>query len=68
MRKFELHLICSEVPYGVIWSPLLFDLFILRLPEEAWHAAMLCYADDITLVTISAGEREASAALLNSDL
>ena len=68
MRIFELHRICSEVPDGVIWSPLIFDLYILRLPDETRHAAMLCYADDVTLVTISAGEREASAALMNSDL
>ena len=29
VRKFELHQICSEVPYGVMWSPLLFDPIFL---------------------------------------
>ena len=64
----------SNLLRGTLWSNVvmhlcyLTSLFIYRLPEEARHAAMLCYADDITLVTISAGEREASAALLNSDL
>ena len=45
------------------------DLFIRGLPEEARHAAMLCYADDVTLLMrIPTGERETNAALLNSDI
>ena len=48
---------------------LLFNSFIRRLPEEAWHAAMLCYADDGTLVMrIPTGEIETSATLLNLDI
>ena len=65
----ELCQIRSGVPQGRIWSPLLFDLFIRGLPEEARHVAMLCYADDVTLVMrIPTGERETSAALLKSDI
>ena len=68
-EKSEVCQIRSGVPQGGIWSPLLFDVFIRRLPEEARHAAMLCYADDVTLVMrIPTGERETSAALLNSDI
>ena len=44
-------------------------MFICGLPEEARHAAVLCYADDITLIMrIPTGKRETSAALLNSDI
>ena len=38
----------SGVPQGGIWSPLLFDLFVRKLPQQVQHAAMLCYADDTT--------------------
>ena len=45
----------------------IFDLFIRGLPEEARHAAMLCY--DVTLVMrIPTGKRETGAALLSSDI
>ena len=42
----------SGVPQGGIWSPLLFDLFVWKLPQQVQHAAMLCYADDTTLLII----------------
>ena len=68
-EESEVCQIRSGIPQGGIWSPLFFDLFIRRLPEEAQHAAMLCYADDVTLVMqIPTGGRETSAALLNSDI
>ena len=40
----------SGVPQGGIWSPFLFDLFVRKLPQQVQHAAMLCYADDTTLL------------------
>ena len=59
----------SGVPQGGIWSPLLFDLFVRKLPQQVQHAAMLCYADDTTLLMrIPTGHRDVCAALLNSDL
>jgi hypothetical protein len=68
-RESQLHQIHTGFPQGGIWSPLLFDLFIRKLPEEARHAAILYYADDITLVMrIPTGERETNAALLTSDI
>ena len=43
--------------------------FIRKLPDEARHAAILYYANDITLVMrIPTGERETNAALLTSDI
>ena len=59
----------SGVPQGGIWSPLLFDLFVQRLPKQVQRAVMLCYADDTTLLKrVPTGYREVCAALLNSDL
>ena len=65
-ERYQIH---SGVPQGGIWSQLLFDLFVKELPQQLQHAAMLCYADDTTLLMrIPTGHREMCAALLNSDL
>ena len=45
-ERSECSQIHSGVPQGGIWSPLLFDLFVRKLPQQVQHAAMLCYADD----------------------
>ena len=57
----------SGVPQGAIWSPLLFDLFVVRnVPQRGVRAALrkAChfYADDLTLV--KEVEREQRAARL----
>ena len=58
-EQSNLNQIHSGVPQGGIWSSLLFDLYIRRLPEEAQHSAMPCYADDITTLSrIPIDERE----------
>ena len=65
-ERYQIH---SGVPQGGIWSPLLFDLFVWKLPQQVQHAAMLCYADNTTLLMrIPTGHREICAVLLNSDL
>ena len=65
-ERYQIH---SGVPQEGIWSPLLFDLFVRKLPQQVQHAAMLCYADDtILLMRIPTGHREMCAALLNSDM
>ena len=57
------------MPQGGIWSPLLFDLFVQRLPKEVQHVMMLCYADDTTiLMRVSTDVRQRCAMLLHSDL
>ena len=43
----------SGVPQGVIWSPLLFDLFVRSVPQRmraALRKACHFYADNLTLV------------------
>ena len=68
-EKSELCQIRSGVPQGGIWSPLLFDLFVRKLPREVQHAVMLCYADDTTiLMRVPTGGRKTCATMLNSDL
>ena len=68
-ERSECYQIHSGVLQGGIWSPLLFDLFIWKLPQQVQHAAMLCYGDDTTLLMrIPTGHREMCAALLNSDM
>ena len=42
--------IASGVPQGAIWSPLLFDLFVRKVPERVKNAKCLFYADDLTLI------------------
>ena len=68
-EKSEFCQIRSGVPQGGIWSPLLFDLFVRKLPREVQHAVMLFYADDTTiLMRVLTGGRKTCAAMLNSDL
>ena len=68
-KESELCPIQLGVPQGGIWSPLLFDQFVRKLPTEVQHAAMPFYADDTTiLVRVPTGGRMTCAALLNSDL
>ena len=65
-NKMSIH---SGVPQGAIWSPLLFDIFVRKVPNRVKHALSLFYADDLTLIReIETGKREKTNSELEDDL
>jgi len=66
----SLYQVTAGVPQGVVWSPMLLNLYVHHLPSQLESCLLLSYADAYTMLKVVPTKdlRLSSAAEINADL